>query len=231
MSRYVGAATFQSLEATNSTTTYTIGPFPTPVAGNFLLLIANAGVTMTTPTGFTLVNSAVANTGLYLWSKASAAGTETSYTTTTNGTGASLGAIQYQFPAGSTIGTSATSGGTVAASAAANASVTPTAGQTVLAIAAWDYSSIASTTPVTWSAVAELYEDQEFKVPRTASNGVLLSTALLDNAPASATAPVGTPAGGTGANKQDLTCTINVAGSWREIPRPNQPARYRASGW
>jgi hypothetical protein len=230
MPRYLAANTFQSTEATNTTTTFTIGAFPTPQAGNFLLLMASAGVTMTTPTGWTLVTSTVAANGLYLWSK-TAAGTETSYTTTTNGTGYSLAAAQYEFPAGSTIGTSANSGAATVASNAANASVTPTAGQTVLALANWDYSLGALTPPVVWSGVTNLYKGVEVQAPRGTKNGAWISTGFVDYAPAAATAPIGTPSGTTATNKQDITATINVNAVTLAPSRPRNRARFRASLW
>lgn len=90
--------------------TTTLAPaFPAPAAGNLLVCIAvGAGTTYTTPTGWALPTGgeAVGYTGLYVWTK-TAVGTETSLSVTNSVANRPGGFVIYEFPAGSTFGTSA----------------------------------------------------------------------------------------------------------------------------
>ena len=66
-----------------------------------LYLIAAAGVTTSTPSGWTLLSSAVANTGLYVFKK-TAAGGETSASVTHNASNFPVEWVVYEFPSGTT---------------------------------------------------------------------------------------------------------------------------------
>jgi hypothetical protein len=83
------------------------GTLFTPTAGRFLLCVVEAAVTSTTPTNWTLPasGSAVNVTGLYVWYRASAAGSD-AITTTHNVTNYPAIFDFYEFASGSTFGTS-----------------------------------------------------------------------------------------------------------------------------
>lgn len=88
--------------ATQTTGGAAIGALFTPTAGNLLICVATAGVTSTTPTGWTLPTngSAINNTGLYAWTK-TAAGAD-SLTTTHNASNYPVVFHFFEFAAGST---------------------------------------------------------------------------------------------------------------------------------
>jgi hypothetical protein len=105
VAKWVNRTQVAGTEGGNTTATYT---FTQPAAGNLLLAVVYGAVTSTTPAGWTLVQSAVNNGGLYVFSLASAVGTETSFQSTHNGDGNyPTVAVIYEFPNGTSITTSA----------------------------------------------------------------------------------------------------------------------------
>lgn len=106
----------------NGTTTHAVNPASgtavagslfTPTAGRFLLLVVEGSVTSTTPSGWTLPTngSAINNTGLYVWYKASASGGDT-ISTTHNSSNYPVAFSFFEFPAGTTFVKAATATGT-----------------------------------------------------------------------------------------------------------------------
>lgn len=87
--------------AANGTASHTC-TFTPAASGNFLIAMVAGGVTFTTPTGWTLVKSAINNAGLYVFSKTASA-SESSFSTTHNGSGWAIEGVVYEFYAGSTV--------------------------------------------------------------------------------------------------------------------------------
>lgn len=73
--------------------------FTQPSAGNLIVAIVGGPVTCTTPVGFTMSEGTVLNNGLYAFTKISD-GTETSFTTTHNGTDYPVACVVYEFSPG-----------------------------------------------------------------------------------------------------------------------------------
>lgn len=90
------------VQAPSNGTTSFAPTFPAAGAGNLLVAVAGtSGATASTPTGWTLGASAVSSTGCYVWWK-TAAGGETTFSTTSNGTNLPAAFVIYEFSAGST---------------------------------------------------------------------------------------------------------------------------------
>lgn len=87
--------------AANGTSSHTC-TFTTASAGNLLVAVMGGGVTFTTPTGWTLVTSAVNSGGLYVFTK-TASGSESSFSTTHNASDAAIKGVVYEFFAGSAV--------------------------------------------------------------------------------------------------------------------------------
>jgi hypothetical protein len=88
----------------NGTTSHTCS-FTAATAGNFLVAIIAGSVTSTTPSGWTLLVSAVNYTGLYVFTK-TADSAEASFTTTHNGSNYPIKGVVYEFPAGTSTASS-----------------------------------------------------------------------------------------------------------------------------
>lgn len=82
----------------NGTASHTC-TFTPATAGNFLVAIVAGGVTFTTPSGWTLLNSAINMGAVYIFTK-TASGGESSFTTTHNGSNYPVLGVIYEFPAG-----------------------------------------------------------------------------------------------------------------------------------
>lgn len=87
-------------------TTTAVINFPTPPAGALLVAFAASATTLTTPSGWTLADSSVTTGAAYLWTK-TAAGSESSLTTTLSPSGHPVNVVVYEFPAGTSLLTSA----------------------------------------------------------------------------------------------------------------------------
>ncbi len=119
---------FQAVGAQNGTTSHVLdwSSSFTATAGRVLYLVGGGGVTFSTPSGWTLVSSAVGNTGLYVFKK-TAAGGETSATVTHNGSNFPIEWVVYEFPSGTTdVGTPGTSTGVIPTSWATATGLTGT---------------------------------------------------------------------------------------------------------
>lgn len=151
----------------NGTNSHTVGPNGTggtvvagsaftPTAGNFLLVVVDGAVTSTTPAGWTLPTngSAINNTGLYVWYRASAAGSDT-IATTHNGVDYPAVFDFYEFPAGSTFKSSAAATA-VSASGGAGPTLSGLTGTNWTAGAAGQNRGPADpATTITWNAGTE----------------------------------------------------------------------------
>jgi hypothetical protein len=93
----------------NGTNSHTC-TFTAATAGNFLVAVVAGGVTSTTPSGWTLLVSAVNNSGLYVFTKTASA-SEASFSTTHNGSNYAIKGVVYEFLGGtSAIGSNSATG-------------------------------------------------------------------------------------------------------------------------
>jgi hypothetical protein len=172
----------------NGTTTHTVTPSAgtvasgtlfTPTAGRFLLCLVEGGVTSTTPTSWTLPagGSAVNNSGLYAWYRASAAGSD-SITTTHNASNYPVVFDFYEFPSGSTFS------GVASATAVSNAGG---AGPTLTGLTGTNWicgvigqanGDAANTYTTTWNAGTEITDTS---VVLATTDGYNFSTTALDS--------------------------------------------------
>lgn len=84
--------------AANGTDKHTC-TFTTATSGNYLVAVVAGAVTFTTPTGWTLLGSAVSNAGLYVFAR-TARGGESSFSTSHNGSDYAIQGVVYEFMAG-----------------------------------------------------------------------------------------------------------------------------------
>lgn len=199
----------QSQSARNGTTTATF-TMTQPTAGSFLTAIFSGAVTFTAPTGWTLERSAVNNGGLYLFTKASAAGTETTITSTMNGSDYATGAVFYEFPSGSTIAGSLgkTAAGSSAFSGAALTGLTSSA--KLLVGVGSQVNNAASA--ISWSAWSNsAVEDTDVFAQRSVTDGYGLGIAYLEDSVLTGWTPTATITGTT-VSAEAITFAVNVAG-------------------
>jgi hypothetical protein len=195
----------------NGTTTHTVS-FTPATAGNLLVAIAEGAVTSTTPTGWTLPTngSAVNNTGLYVWYKTATA-SESSFTTTHNGSNYPTGFVVYEFAAGSTFVASVA--GTGIASSGANPNLTGLTGTNltfgVIGIADSPGNGYTSTA---WTATGSPVEDVDVDVADSGTTGYGLSVAYVESNTATSFQPTGNATQtGAASTKEALTFAVKVA--------------------
>lgn len=166
--------------------------------GNLLVAVGYGAVTFTTPAGWTLQSSQVTNGGLYVWSK-TAAGGETSFASTHNGSNYPTVLVVYEFLAGSTF-TGANNGITgSAATAASQSSTLPTltlaanSNNTVFGVMGMDAGQFAGMTmSTTWTGPAGMAGDVDVLVPGTATDGYYLAIASVQGTATTSCTPTAT---------------------------------------
>jgi hypothetical protein len=204
--------------ARNGTASHTIS-FAAATAQNLLVAVAEGGVTLTTPTGWTPVNSSVYNMGFYIWKKTASAG-ESSAATTANSSNYPIAGVVYEFASGSTLDSSVTSGSTAGqAYNAANPSITPSSSQTAIALASYNVGNdLPGWSSVTWSAGTE---DFDLYTAYATTDGYLVSASWIPGTGA-AFAPTTTPNAGTTADeRQSMSMALTiVAPSTFLAPQP-----------
>jgi hypothetical protein len=194
----------------NGTTSHTVS-FTPATSGNLLVAIAEGAVTSTTPTGWTLPanGSSVNNTGLYVWYKTATA-SESSFTTTHNGSNYPAGFVIYEFAAGSVFVKSATANNL--ATSAANPALTGLTGTNLTygVIGVDDTASNAYTSTV-WSGTGSPVEDVDLAVADSGTDGYGLSVAYVESNTATSFQPTGNATQtGTPVAKEALTFAVNV---------------------
>lgn len=162
----------------NGTNSHTC-TFTAASAGNFLVAIVNGAVTFTTPSGWTLLVSAVSNTGLYVFTKTASA-SESSFSTTHNGTNYPIFGVVYEFPSGtSAIGsnTATSQNRDTPVTGPAVSSLTGT--YTRFGARSFNLSNTTSTASATWTVPS--VEDYDAYIARSGSaDGVTLTIAYDD---------------------------------------------------
>jgi len=159
-----------------STGTVATGTLFTPTAGNLLVCVVEGAVTSTTPSGWTLPagGSAINTTGLYVWYRTAAGGD--SFTTTHNGSDYPVIFDFYEFPAGSTFGTSTAATG-VSQAGGAGPTLSGLTGTNLLCAAAGQ-DAPGNWGTMTWSSGVEA---TDFGVNFGATDGYSYSLAYLED--------------------------------------------------
>lgn len=213
----------------NGTTSHTINPSNatgggtvvdgaafTPTAGRFLAITIEGGVTSTTPTSWTLPTggSAVNNTGLYFWYRASAAGSDV-VTTTHNGSNYPVVVTIFEFPAGTSFVKAAAATGV--ALAGANPSITALTGTNWLGAtkAVSVGSNVISYTSASWAGTPNPVELSDTGVAWSTTDGYGYTVAEANASTATSWAPTATLTGSSlPASCEAITFALTVpAGS------------------
>lgn len=160
----------------NGTTSHTC-TFTPATSGNYLVAIVAGAVTFTTPSGWTLVRSAILEGAVYVFAK-TATGGESSFSTTHNGSNYAIRGIVYEFAAGTTL-LGSNSGTADGGGAIAGPSVTGLGG-TYTGFAARSHILPLSNSSIdaTWTTPST--EDYEVSAGATATDGIGLSVAYQD---------------------------------------------------
>lgn len=205
----------------NGTNSHTC-TFTAATSGNLLIAIVTGGVTFTTPSGWTLVQSAVNLAGLYVFSKTASSG-ESSFSTTHNGSNYAINGVVYEYYAGtSTTGTPGTATGAGESGTYTGPACTGLSGTyTRFAVRSWNMGTNgADTASCTWTTPT--VEDYDaFIAGGSSTDGVELTIAYDDNATGSSFTPSSVMLASSGATGEAvsfaLTVTTPPAGA---IPAP-----------
>jgi hypothetical protein len=203
----------------NGTTTHTVDPTSatnlvsgsafTPTSGRLLVAVIEGAVTSTTPSGWTLPSggSAVNLTGLYVWWRSAAAGSN-AFTTTHNASNYPVVVSIYEFPAGSTFVKSVAATGL--AYNAANPALTALTGtNTVMAVKARTVPD-SDAYAFTWTGTGTPVEDWDLRAAFATTDGYVASLAYVDGFTGTSWQPTASNAVTSGSHEA-LTFAINVA--------------------
>lgn len=173
----------------NGTNSHTC-TFTAATTGNYLVAVVAGSVTFTTPSGWTLSQSAVNSAGLYCFTKTASDG-ESSFTTTHNGSDYAIEGVIYEFPAG----TSFLAGSNQAAMFFNSNNTGPTVSglsgtYTRFAARTGNMDSSSSTASHAWTLPT--VEDYDAYVPKGTQDGIELTIAYDDGQTGSSFTPSGT---------------------------------------
>lgn len=200
----------------NGTASHTC-TFTAATAGNFLVAVVAGSVTCSTPSGWTLVQSAVNFTGLYVFTKTASSG-ESSFSTTHNGSNYVISGIVYEYYTGTNvIGSNAMTGMGGGGTASGPQTTGLTGTYSRFAARSWSMSSAISTSTTTWTLPT--LEDYDAYVPRASEDGIALTIAYDDGATGSSFNPSSfmstTNTSGSG---EGVSWALNVAAEPTTIP-------------
>lgn len=212
--------------AANGTTSHTVA-YTTPTLGNKLYAVCDGGVTFTTPSGWTLIGSAVNNTGLYAFSKTAVSGdvATPSFVTTHNASNYAIQVVIYEFPAGSAgVGTPGSAINTAVGSAVNGPACTSLTGtysrwdvRAQIATAASTAASTAWTLPTT--------EDFDVLVLHSTNDGCYMTIAYDEGATGTSFTPNANTSSILGTPCEDLSFAITIAAAAASMPEFVQPPR------
>lgn len=205
----------------NGTTTHTVDPTSatslvsgatfTPTLGRFLLVVIEGAVTSTTPSGWTLPTggSAVNNSGLYVWYRTAASGSN-AFTTTHNGSNYPVVVAVYEFAAGTTFTGSVASTSTTATTANPNlAGLTGT--NLVLAVKATAESGSVGSDDYAWTGTGSPVEDWQVSADGGPTDGFLASLAYVEAYMGASWQPTGALSWTSGPSNEALTFAVKPA--------------------
>lgn len=174
----------------NGTNSHTC-TFTAATAGNLLVAVVAGGVTSTTPSGWTLVTSAVGYSGIYLFTKTASSG-ESSFSTTHNSSNYEIKGVVYEFPAGtSVVGSNSATGQSYGPTATGPSVSSLTGTYSRFSARSYAMDNTNSTWDVDWTL--PFVEDYDTFVPNSGStDGVSLTIAYDDAQTASSFNPSAT---------------------------------------
>lgn len=190
----------------NGTTSHTCS-FTPATSGNFLVAIVGGAVTSTTPSGWTLVTSAINNCGLYVFTKTASAG-ESSFSTTHNGSDYAIQGIVYEFYAGtSAIGSNSATA--LGSGTQTGPQVTGLSGTyTTFAARTQNDSSGITASSTVWTTPA--IEDYDVLVSKGANDGVYLTIAYEDSQGGPSFNPSATLSTNVGTTQEAIAFALSV---------------------
>jgi len=164
--------------AANGTNAHTC-TFTAAGGGDLLIAVVAGAVTFTTPTGWALEGSAINDTGLYVFSKTASA-SESSFSTTHNGSNYAILGVVYEFFAGSAVIGNAGTDNNQSATATGPDTNSLTGTYSRFAVRSWNMTGTSSTAAAAWTLPS--IEDYDTYVPNSGStDGVALTIAYDDN--------------------------------------------------
>lgn len=190
----------------NGTTSHTC-TFTPAMSGNLLIAIIGGAVTSTTPSGWTLVTSAINNCGLYVFTKTATLG-ESSFSTTHNASDYAIQGTVYEFFAGSSIiGNNASS--TISSGSQTGPQVTSLTGTyTRFAARTMCITSPTAAASAVWTTPA--IEDYDVVTPQSNHDGVYLTIAYDDNQTGSSFNPSANVTSNTGTTLEAIAFALNA---------------------
>ena len=203
--------------ARNGTSTHTVdltstvglvsgAPF-TPVAGRLLVAVVGGAVASSTPTGWTLpaAGSAVNYTGLYVWYRTAAAGSET-FTTTHNGADYAIVVAVYEFPVGASFVKSAASASVTVGGS--NPNLTGLTGSNLVMAAKGKLNTGSADSDYTWTGTGSPVKDWVVTAYGGGTDGHVTSVAYVEGFTGTSWQPTGATTGGTSC--EGLTFAVKV---------------------
>ena len=201
----------------NGTNSHTC-TFTAATSGNFLVAVVAGAVTFTTPSGWTLVTSAVNNTGIYVFTKTASA-SESSFSTTHNGSNYPIRGIIYEYAAGtSVIGSNSANNQTGTATGPQVSSLTGTYSR--FSARSWGMSTVNSTSSCGWTLPTIEDYDVYTASPNGSQDGVALTIAYDDGSTGSSFNPSSTVSNTNTAptTGEGVSWALNVAAASTTIP-------------
>lgn len=175
--------TGSSIDA-NGTASHTC-TFTAATAGNFLVAVVAGSMTFTTPSGWTLLVSAVNYSGLYVFTKTAASG-ESSFSTAHNGSDYAMKGVVYEFPAGtSSLGSNSAINQFESTTGPQVSSLTGTYSR--FAARSWNKNTAAAASSCAWTLPA--VEDYDVYIAQASTDGISLTIAYDDGATGSSFTP------------------------------------------
>lgn len=170
----------------NGTNSHTC-TFTAATSGNQLVAIVASGVTCSTPTGWTLVTSAVNNFAVYVFTKTASSG-ESSFSTTHNSSNFLMKGVVYEFPAGTSVIGSNSATGQAKNTGVTGPQVSSLTG-TYTRFAARVLGSDRGDTTFSCAWTLPSVEDYDSLSPRVTNDGIGLTIAYDDNSTGSSFNP------------------------------------------
>lgn len=207
MSQWVNRTVLTGSSADQNGTTSHTCTFTPAAAGNLLVAIVGGAVTSTTPSGWTLVTSAINNCGLYVFTKTATLG-ESSFSTTHNGSDYAIQGIIYEFFAGSScIGSNSSS--SISSGSQTGPQVTSLSG-TYTRFAARTMCISSPTAAASTSWTTPTIEDYDVLTPKTNTDGVYLTVAYDDSQIGSSFNPSANVTSNTGTTLEAIAFALSV---------------------
>jgi hypothetical protein len=179
--------------AANGGTSHTC-TFTAATSGNFLMAVMSASVTFTTPTGWTLLGSAINNGVTYVFTRTATAGLS-SFATTHNASNYAIEGVVYEFASGSAATGTAGSNTSVSSSGSVSGTACTSLSGTYTRFGAFDWNIQATSGTASFAWTTPTVEDQDQLTLHSSQDGIEQTIAYDDGASGASFTPSGTVSG------------------------------------